>query len=280
MKLRMSFSRAQKAIVFLTTTAVIAIAVFVIGEILIFGIHAMYKKTLGQEVFHTYSIVNSGSEEKIKEYVRSELAKSSVDQRKEAKSPVFGKSKSGAIISVEYIMVKVGTGCLVAFFILVVGCIVYFALEILKKIFVKERKYERYDAQVMAYGIKAELEFKVINKDSEKEILSEKYPAVCKNVSAEGVCFTSQKKLQKGDKVYLEIYLSDKKDPIRLEGEVRWSHETSLKQKQENNFDSGVRLLTVEGKSIHNTIYYDQRLKIYWSIILETIFGSPSNLKT
>ena len=58
--------------------------------------------------------------------------------------------------------------------------------------------------------------------------------------------------------------------PIPMEGEVRWSQPSSKK----GCFDTGLRIATVDGKTVSDTIYTDETYHITWSAVLESVFGN------
>ncbi|MDD5355832.1 MAG: PilZ domain-containing protein, partial [Candidatus Omnitrophica bacterium] len=95
-----------------------------------------------------------------------------------------------------------------------------------------------------------------------------------KNISAEGLCFISDRQLKKGDRLYLELYLPKREQPIRMEGQVRWSQAASAEEKENNKFETGVKLTVVEGRSVMTSIHYDEANHLVWSITLESIFGN------
>ncbi|MDD5005078.1 MAG: PilZ domain-containing protein [Candidatus Omnitrophica bacterium] len=143
----------------------------------------------------------------------------------------------------------------------------------------ERRKYERYDTEAkiyfrVVYDIKTKIEFQVIDKSGKGELFSEKYPAISRNVGVEGISFISDQQLNKGDFLYLEVYLPDDKKPIHMEGQVRWSQQASLKAKKKNKFDTGVKLITVEGQSVLGSVYYDEANKVVWSVVLDSVFGN------
>ena len=80
-----------------------------------------------------------------------------------------------------------------------------------------------------------------------------------KNISAEGICFESDNKLNSGIHVKLEVDLKDGSKPVYLAGEVRWS---SSKENSENKkYLNGVRLVNIsktdEGRFLQ---YYCYRM--------------------
>ncbi|MDD5292680.1 MAG: PilZ domain-containing protein [Candidatus Omnitrophica bacterium] len=141
----------------------------------------------------------------------------------------------------------------------------------------ERRKYERYETEAkvyfrVIYEIKTKVEFQIADK--EEGTLSKKYPAMSKNISAEGLCFISDRQLKKGDRLYLELYLPKREQPIRMEGQVRWSQPASAEEKENNKFETGVKLTVVEGRSVMTSIHYDEANHLVWSITLESIFGN------
>jgi hypothetical protein len=141
----------------------------------------------------------------------------------------------------------------------------------------ERRKYERYGTEAkvyfrVVYEIETKVEFRIVDGRL-GEGVSQKYPAISKNVSVEGLCFTSQKQLEKGDMLYLEVYLPHLKKPICMEGRVRWSQPLPG-QKEKGVFDTGVKLIKVEGKSVMASIYYDEPNRVIWSVVLDSIFGN------
>lgn len=141
--------------------------------------------------------------------------------------------------------------------------------------FEEKRKYKRYDTEVEVYfrvsfDIKTVVKFMVVGKDKRQEY-HKKYSALSKNVSAEGLCFCSEKKLGKGDILKLEVYLPDHKHPILMEGEVRWSMPAA---ESKDGFNTGVRIATVKKQSVVDTICKDEETGVVWSAVLESVFGN------
>jgi hypothetical protein len=144
----------------------------------------------------------------------------------------------------------------------------------------ERRKYTRYDTEAKIYfcakyDIKTKIKFKILDDEG---ILARKNAAVSRNVSAEGISFSSNRKLKKGEILYLEIYLPSQKIPVTMTGKVKWSHLSSGKPKGSYKFDTGIKLLMVEDKIVSKTIYFDKKHSVYWSVILEYVFGSFSKL--
>jgi len=136
----------------------------------------------------------------------------------------------------------------------------------------EKRKYQRYDTEVeiyfqVAYDIKMRVKFQVFDTNRQKRALT-KYSGVTKDISAEGLCLVSKKKLEKGDILVLEVYVPNVKVPTQMRGEVRWSQ----KLPQEPEYRAGVKIVSVNGKLVAGSIRYDTKHEIVWSIVLEAVF--------
>ncbi|MCM8791249.1 MAG: PilZ domain-containing protein [Candidatus Omnitrophica bacterium] len=144
--------------------------------------------------------------------------------------------------------------------------------------YIERRKYLRYDTDMkvyfqVKYDIKTRVEFIVLEEEWKSGTVH-KYSGLCKNVNVEGMCFVSRKKLNKGDILLLDVYEPIVKGPVRMEGEVRWSKKISGKEGDRGLFRTGVRLISVNGKSVADSIYFDKKYKIVWSAVLESLFGN------
>ncbi|MDD5005871.1 MAG: PilZ domain-containing protein [Candidatus Omnitrophica bacterium] len=142
----------------------------------------------------------------------------------------------------------------------------------------EQRRHERYPVEAkvyfnVSYQVMARLKFQILDKDKHDKTLSEKLSAMTKNVSVEGLCFISTRELKKGDFLNLYVYLPDAKEPITMQGEVRWCQESSG-QKDDLKFETGVKLTNVNGKAVLGSTYHDGANQIIWSPVLESFFGS------
>ena len=63
-----------------------------------------------------------------------------------------------------------------------------------------------------------------------------------------------------------------------MEGEVRWSERVYPDKKYEDKFNTGLKLLTVEGKSVLESIHYDEANRVTWSVALDYVFGNYRRL--
>lgn len=153
----------------------------------------------------------------------------------------------------------------------------------MKNIDSDRRNYPRYDTEMgvyfkVKYDIKTRVKFQVVASHHEGNIVH-KYLGLCRNVSVEGLCFDSKKKLEKGDILLLEVFEPIIKKAIKMEGQVRWSKKCFGKGKEEKMFRAGVQLTSVNGKSITDSIHFDKKYKVVWSVVLESLFGTFAAMK-
>jgi hypothetical protein len=147
-----------------------------------------------------------------------------------------------------------------------------------KKIIRERREYPRYDTEVkiyfhIQYDIETKVKFKILSSVM-KSVKEHKYSGLSLNASAAGLCFVSKKKLKKGDILFIEVFEPKIRRPVKMEGEVRWSHKIAGRPGDAKKYDTGVRLILVNGKSVADSVYFDKKYKIMWSIVLESLFGS------
>lgn len=142
----------------------------------------------------------------------------------------------------------------------------------------EQRKFERYDKNLQVYfnfpygfpyDAATELKYQVDNEDPDK-----KHTGVSKNICATGLCLTSDHSLEKGQHVRLEVYLPQLHRPIRMDGEVCWCDRSSLSDAHHILFDTGIKLQTVEGESVDQTVHVDEAYHVVWSNVLEAVFGN------
>ena len=69
--------------------------------------------------------------------------------------------------------------------------------------------------------------------------------AVSKNLSVEGICFTSEQHLAPGTDLELQIVLSSDPEPLILNGEVKWSRPAQKAGSPKAMFDIGIELHTL-----------------------------------
>jgi hypothetical protein len=148
----------------------------------------------------------------------------------------------------------------------------------MKKVYKDRRKYLRYDTKMevyfhVKYDIKTRLKFRVI-KDGMEMPDTRRHSGLCTNVSAEGMGFSSKKKLGRGDILLIEVYEPIVKRPVKMEGEVRWSRRILPAAGRTARFCTGVRLISVGNKKVSDSIYFDEKYKVVWSAVLESLFGN------
>jgi len=145
------------------------------------------------------------------------------------------------------------------------------------------------------YDVETKVKFRV-KKNVLEDRISKRHSAISKNVSTEGICFISNIKLHQGDYLKMNVYLPGEGKAINMDGKVRWSKEAFAPQEipliyndeksertdhstytQPNNisqqYDTGVKLITVNGKSVHDSIYYDNDYNLFWSDVLDSVLG-------
>lgn len=147
----------------------------------------------------------------------------------------------------------------------------------------ERRQHKRYETEAkiyfhINYDLKTKVTFQLFDK-IKKIFSSKKHLAISKNVSPSGLGFFSDQKLAVGDMLSLEVYVPGIDTPIPMQGEVRWCTVNSdytqmVKKLGLGKYETGVRLLTVDGKSVAETVHYDETYQVEWSIVLESVLGS------
>ena len=140
------------------------------------------------------------------------------------------------------------------------------------------RRHDRYDTEIkihfyVPYDLKTKINFQ-FKKPQPDPSLNKRFPGVTKNISAGGVCFVSEQRLEKSDSILMDLYLPGVQKPIAMEGEVRWSraNEEGLQ------FYTGVQIVKVFNKPVEQTIYFDQEHQVIWSNVLDQVLGSFATL--
>ena len=138
-----------------------------------------------------------------------------------------------------------------------------------------KRQYVRYETEAkvffkVSYNVNTIIKFKLLDK-IKKKIVSKSYSAMSKNVSAQGLCFTSDKKLNVGDRLLIEVQLPGGNIGVMMEGEVRWSREDT---EDPQRLNTGVKLITVNGQDVDSSIHNDPAYNVTWSVVLESVLGN------
>lgn len=146
----------------------------------------------------------------------------------------------------------------------------------------EKRKYERYDTELKLYfeqsfAVETKVKYQLLDKKNDKPI-SRKYAALSKNVSAEGLSFLAAQQLKPGDYLNLEVYLPTATQPVRMEGEVRWSNPVAADKREGPMFQTGVLLQKANGEMVGKTVHFDKEYRLNWSNVLESILGNFKDL--
>lgn len=142
----------------------------------------------------------------------------------------------------------------------------------------ERRQFERFntDAEIhfrVTYEFKTKVRFQIVN-DPQVQNNPPKYPALGQNISAQGLCFISNRQLAQGDVLFIEVYVPGVKEPVFMNGEVAWCRQVSQRPEDEFRFSTGVRLIDVNGQSVDESIHYDEEHNLTWSNVLESVFGN------
>ena len=106
-----------------------------------------------------------------------------------------------------------------------------------KREYIEKRKFVRFDVQT-----KVNVQ---IQSEQKGKVSSVKVSGISKNFSVEGASFISDRKLEPGSKLKLEIFLSQRSKPVHLKGQIMWSRPLNLPDGKEI-YETGVKIATVE----------------------------------
>ena len=140
------------------------------------------------------------------------------------------------------------------------------------------RRHQRYDTEVkihfyVPYDLKTKISFQ-FKKTQVDPALNKRFSGVTKNISAGGICFVSEQKLERGDYILVDLYLPAVAKPIVMEGEVKWSKADD----DGLQFFTGVEISKISDKPVEQSIYFDQEHQVIWSSILDKVLGSFASL--
>ena len=146
----------------------------------------------------------------------------------------------------------------------------------------ERRRHDRFSTDVkiqfyVPYDLNTKVKFKVADQKNMKQELPQ-HTGYTKNISAGGICFTSEWELGKGDYLLLDVFVPQVADPVVMEGVVCWSRVSQSPQLPGLQYDTGVQILKVRDKSVEGSIYFDQAHQVIWSEVLESVLGSFSKL--
>lgn len=136
----------------------------------------------------------------------------------------------------------------------------------------EKRQHTRYQPEEnLRVDFYYEVETKVkIEKKESYQRFTPKHSGMSKNFSVHGMCFASSLKLNRGDNLYLEVFLPLGNKPIKMEGRVCWSEGSGRTSQQ---YNTGVEIISVEGKDVDETVYHDETYGVDWSEVLESVLG-------
>ncbi|MFA5362936.1 MAG: PilZ domain-containing protein [Candidatus Omnitrophota bacterium] len=146
----------------------------------------------------------------------------------------------------------------------------------------EKRKSPRYDTALkvyyrLDYDVKTKVRFQLVDAEKHKTSVR-KYSGIGKNVSVDGLCFVSKKRLEKGDRILLEVYAPNTKIPVHMQGAVCWAHAVSEVSGIRVATRVGAEIVSVEGKPVSRSLHYDKKYKVIWSIVLDSLFGNFKNM--
>ena len=125
------------------------------------------------------------------------------------------------------------------------------------------------------FDVRTRVDYRV-KKAEDEEFSEKKHSGISKNVSVEGLCFSSEVALQKSDGVYMEVFVPQSETPIFMQGTVQWCR--PVEDGSGARFETGIKVRDVNGESVENTIFFDNIHKILWSNLLESVFSSFKEL--
>ena len=145
----------------------------------------------------------------------------------------------------------------------------------------ERRQYDRYETALkiqfyVNFDLETKIDFRVMQNDK-SDFSKETYTAFSKNVSVEGICFYTDKELNKGDLLLLDVYIPSAADPVKMQGQVRWSSRYKGTGPK-GLYETGVKLLSVNNEIVEKTIFMDEVHHIAWSVVLESVFGNFKHL--
>lgn len=144
-----------------------------------------------------------------------------------------------------------------------------------------QRKFKRYATEVeglflASYPLVTGIKFQIIDQES-GEFHTSKYSAISKNVGVEGLCFTTSFRLNQGEHIHLEVFVNENKDPVPMEGQVRWSRQCLSTSGKDRQFDTGIKIISVKGQPVSETFEKNKADQVIWSGVLRMIFGESKS---
>jgi hypothetical protein len=141
----------------------------------------------------------------------------------------------------------------------------------------ERRKYERYDMETkvhfyVTYSVKTRVRFRIFGSPKFKAF-SDPYIGITRNISAEGLRFSSNVRLQRGNLLFIELFLPGSLKAIPMTGQVRWSKQVLPRLPKLYRFDTGVKLVSLKRKPVRPSIHFEEHKQVHWSVVLDSVFG-------
>jgi len=141
----------------------------------------------------------------------------------------------------------------------------------------QNRKHPRFETDIkvhfqLPYDFRTEVDFSVDVESKHGQ--PNKYVGFTKNISVQGLCFQSNKRLNPGDALWLELHLPSTSEIIYMQGETRWCQLVAASPETVKSFVTGVEIQKVDGVDIEQTVYFDEKYGVTWSQLLERVLGN------
>ncbi len=138
------------------------------------------------------------------------------------------------------------------------------------------RKHSRYDTDIkvhfqLPYDFRTEVDFSL--ETEARHGHPQTYVGFSKNISVQGLCFESNKSINPGDTLWLEVHLPSSDGIIYMQGEVRWCQLVSASPETVKSFVTGIEVKKVDGVDVEETVYFDEKYGVTWSQLLERVLG-------
>lgn len=140
-----------------------------------------------------------------------------------------------------------------------------------------KRRHDRHDYRERVYfdfiyDFQAKVEFEP-HSDKHSGASRKRHCGMTRNVSTQGLCFTSDVEVSPHSVLDIHVYVQGRADPVQLQGEARWVKLTTVDSHGNKHFEVGVHLTVVNNRPVQNTIHFDDKYRVYWSDVLESLLG-------
>ncbi len=143
------------------------------------------------------------------------------------------------------------------------------------------RKYQRYETDTriefrVPYDFEAEVDFRITEEIMEGR--ERTYAGFSRDISIRGISFRSPKRLDPGDLLWMDFHLPKSDQVVFLRGEVCWCQALEVGIDAKAGFLAGVKINTVDGHDVDETVYFDKAYGVVWSELLERVLGGFAKL--